>query len=101
MKSIIEQADQDGDGKISYSEFLLAMSCDTMGKTSRKSSGQYSDEGKSIREGLGLGRNSSFVQNVRAGLVGLSRLGSAARITSDDLVQNYYDSKLGGSIENV
>ena len=119
VKNIIEQADQDGDGRIrfrhtlsfppltcpdSYPEFLLAMSCDPVGKTSRKSSG-HSEEGKSLREGLGgLRKNGSFVTNVRAGLSGLSRLGSAARIstTNDDLVvQNYYEPKLGGSVENV
>jgi hypothetical protein len=79
------------------------MSCDAVGKTSRKSSGQFSDEGKSLREGLR--KNGSFVMNVRAGLSGLSRFGSAARIsasTNDDLVvQNYYEPKLAGSVENV
>jgi hypothetical protein len=78
------------------------MSCDNMGKTSRKSSGQYSDEGKSLREGLGLRKNGSFVMNVRAGLSGLSRFGSAARISvGDDLVVQNYDPKLSGSVENV
>jgi hypothetical protein len=93
----------------SYSEFLLAMSCDAMGKTSRKSSGQFSDEAKSFREGLGgLRKNGSFVMNnVRAGLSGLTRFGSAARIATtstsahDDLVVQNYEPKLSGSVENV
>lgn len=88
VKSIIEQADQDGDGKIrfptlplrlmtfpdSYPEFLLAMSCE--------------EEDNSPRVVGGLRKTGSFVTNVRAGLSGLSRLGSAARITAtnDDLV---------------
>jgi hypothetical protein len=78
------------------------MSCDHMGKTSRKSSGQYSDEGKSLREGLGLRKTGSFVMNVKAGLSGLTRFGSAARISvADDLIVQNYDPKLSGSVENV
>lgn len=96
VKAIIEQADQDGDGKISYSEFLLAMTCENGGKSSRKSSGQFSEEGKSFRE---LRKNGSFVQSVKAGL---SRFSSAARIAvADDMQVQNYDAKLSGSIENV
>jgi hypothetical protein len=72
------------------------MSCENGGKTSRKSSGQFSEEAKSFRE---LRKTGSFVQNVRAGL---SRLSSAARIsaTDDGMIQQY-DGKLSGSVENV
>lgn len=72
------------------------MTCENGGKSSRKSSGQFSEEGKSFRE---LRKNGSFVQSVKAGL---SRFSSAARIgVTDDMQVQNYDAKLSGSVENV
>ena len=72
------------------------MTCENGGKSSRKGSGQSSEEGKSFRE---LKKNGSFVQSVKAGL---SRFSSAARIAvTDDMTVQNYDPKLNGSVENV